>query len=163
MSVIRRDGERGQALVIMAISLTVVLAGAAMVIDGGNAMAQQRGTQNATDAAALAGALVIAEKMSGDLRVDADVVTAMSKSFSNNGLTMMGTSYYVAFDQTVVGTVGRGGTSQSRLTASRRPASARSTLSSPASPARTPGRPAPRPLPLPAGCAAPVPPTTAAA
>ncbi len=109
MSLTRRDGERGQALVIMAISLTVVLAGAAMVIDGGNAMAQQRGTQNATDAAALAGALVIAEKMSGDSRVDADVVTAMSQSFSSNGQTMMGTSHYVAFDQTVVGTVGRGG------------------------------------------------------
>ena len=97
MSMNKRDGERGQALVIMAISLTVVLAGAAMVIDGGNAMAQQRGTQNAADAAALAGALVIAEKMSGDSRVDADVVTAMANSFSNNGSTTMGTSYYVSF------------------------------------------------------------------
>ncbi len=109
MSMKRHDGERGQALVIMAISLTVVLAGAAMVIDGGNAMAQQRHTQNATDAAALAGALVIAEKMSGDSRVDADVVSAMSRSFSDNGYTTMGTSYYVSFGQAVVGTVGRGG------------------------------------------------------
>ena len=141
MSMTRRDGERGQALVIMAISLTVVLAGAAMVIDGGNAMAQQRGTQNATDAAALAGALVIAEKMGGDSRVDADVVTAMSQSFANNGSTMMGTSYYVAFDQTIVGTVGRGGASPAKRTASRRPVSERSTPSSPASPARTRGRP----------------------
>ena len=108
MSLNRRN-EKGQALAIMAITMTVILAATAMVIDGGNAMAQQRGTQNATDAAALAGTIVIAEKMSGDSRTDADVVSAMTAAFSQNGGTSMSTSYYVSFGGSVVGTVGRGG------------------------------------------------------
>ncbi len=106
---VKRQSERGQALVIMAITMTVILAATAMVIDGGNAMAQQRGTQNATDAAALAGTIVIAEKMSGDSKVDADVVTAMTGAFAQNGSTTMGASYYTDFVGNVVGTVGRGG------------------------------------------------------
>ena len=57
----------------VALSMTVVLAAAAMVIDGGNAMAQQRGTQNATDAAALAGALTLAQDMGGENQTDSDV------------------------------------------------------------------------------------------
>jgi hypothetical protein len=88
--------------------MTVVLAATAMVIDGGNAMAQQRGTQNATDAAALAGALTIAQDMGGDDKVDADVRSAMLDSFSSNEATM-GTSHYVDYDNNIVGTVGRGG------------------------------------------------------
>jgi Flp pilus assembly protein TadG len=102
----RREG--GQALVFIALSMTVVLAATAMVIDGGNAMSQQRGTQNATDAAALAGAVVIAEKMGGSTRVDSDVRSAMLNAFSGNSATM-GTSYYVDFGNNIVGTVGRGG------------------------------------------------------
>jgi Flp pilus assembly protein TadG len=100
--------ERGQALVFIALSMTVVLAATAMVIDGGNAMSQQRGTQNATDAAALAGAVVIAEKMGGETRTDSNVVSAMNNAFSGNEATM-GTSYYVDGSQAIVGTVGRGG------------------------------------------------------
>ncbi len=103
-----RLGDGGQALVFLALSMTVVLAATAMVIDGGNAMAQQRGTQNATDAAALAGALTIAQDMGGDDKVDADVESAMLNSFSSNEATMA-TSYYVDFDSNIVGTVGRGG------------------------------------------------------
>src|SRR3990172_1741723 len=103
-----RRSSAGQAIVVLALGMTVILAGAAVVIDGGNAMAQQRGTQNATDSAALAGAVVIAEKMGGATRSDADVVAAMSNVFSNNESTME-TSYYISFEGTVVGTVGRGG------------------------------------------------------
>lgn len=106
----RRQGRRegGQALVLLALSMTVVLVATAMVIDGGNAMTQQRGTQNATDAAALAGALTIAEDMGGESKVDSDVRSAMLGAFSNNNATM-GTSYYVDYQQNIVGTVGRGG------------------------------------------------------
>lgn len=102
------DGQRGQALAVLAISMTVILGATAMVIDGGNGMAQQRGTQNATDSAAFAGAVVIAEKMAGATRVDSDVVNAMNTAFTNNGSTMS-TSYYISFEGTVLGTVGRGG------------------------------------------------------
>ena len=52
-----RRPERGQALVIVAIALHLVSwALTTFVVDGGNAFAQQRGTQNAADSAALAGA-----------------------------------------------------------------------------------------------------------
>ena len=104
----RRKSQHGQALVVMAISMTVILGGAAMVIDGGNAMAQQRGTQNASDSAAFAGSVVIAEKMAGASKVDADVLSAMNTAFGNNG-SSMATSYYIDFEGNVLGTVGRGG------------------------------------------------------
>jgi Flp pilus assembly protein TadG len=104
----RRSAQRGQAMVLLVLSLAVVLAGAAIVIDGGNGMSQQRGTQNASDAAALAGALVMVEKMGGQTKSDIDVVNAMTGAYSSNA-TAMQTSYYVDFDKLVVGTVGRGG------------------------------------------------------
>lgn len=103
-----RPRQPGQALVVLALTMTVILAATAVVMDGGNAMAQQRGTQNATDSAALAGATVIAEKMGGVSRTDSDVVAAMSSAFSGNTSTM-GTSYYITFAGNLVGTVGRGG------------------------------------------------------
>lgn len=100
--------EAGQAIVVLALSMAVILAAAAVVIDGGNGMAQQRGTQNATDAAALAGTLVVAEKLGGTSRTDSDVVAAMTSAFGNNSSTM-GTSYYISFNRSVIGTVGGGG------------------------------------------------------
>jgi Flp pilus assembly protein TadG len=48
-----KNREAGQALAVMVLVVAVVLAATAVVLDGGNAMAQERGTQNATDAAAL--------------------------------------------------------------------------------------------------------------
>jgi Flp pilus assembly protein TadG len=104
----RRHREGGQALVFVALSMTVILAATAMVLDGGNAMAQQRATQNAADAGALAGAVVLAEDMGGEDKNDAAVRTAMLQAFNRNG-TSMGTSYYVDYNYNIVGTVGRGG------------------------------------------------------
>ncbi len=104
----RRTGQAGQSIVILAISMAVILAATAVVLDGGNAMAQQRGTQNATDAAALAGAVVIGQQFSGALKSDTDVLSAVSNAFANNG-TIMGTTYYVDFSMNQVGTVGDGG------------------------------------------------------
>jgi hypothetical protein len=104
----RRRRSSGQALALLTISVAVVLAATAFVIDGGNAMAQQRGTQNAADAAALAGAVVIAEKLGGAERDDADVLDAMSRVFAGNASSMEA-SYYVSFAGNIVGTVGRGG------------------------------------------------------
>jgi hypothetical protein len=103
-----RRKSSGQALAVMTLCVAVVLAATAVVIDGGNAMAQQRGTQNAVDAAALAGAVVIAERMGGASRDDSDVEAAMEAAFTNNGSTMM-TSYYVSFSGSIVGTVGNTG------------------------------------------------------
>lgn len=48
--------QRGQVLVLFALSLVVMIASVGVVIDGGAAYAQSRGEQNAADLAALAGA-----------------------------------------------------------------------------------------------------------
>ena len=103
-----RPAQRGQAMVLLVLAMAVILGGAAIVIDGGNGMSQQRGTQNASDAAALAGVLVMAQKMGGMTKTDSDVVSAMTSAFTQNATTMQ-TSYYTDFYKAVVGTVGRGG------------------------------------------------------
>ena len=89
--------EPGQALVIMVLAVAVVLAATAVVFDGGNAMVQQRGTQNASDAAALAGAVVIGQGFSGSTRTDAQVQSAVRTAFSNNASTF-GSANYVDFN-----------------------------------------------------------------
>src|SRR6188472_4191025 len=103
----RSSAQGGQAMVLLVLSMAVVIGGAAMVIDGGNGMNQQRGTQNASDSAALAGSLVMVEKFSGKTKVDSVVVNAMTDAFTANSSTME-TSYYTDFNKNVVGTVGRG-------------------------------------------------------
>jgi hypothetical protein len=102
----RRQG--GQAIALMAIGLSVSVLAAGMVVDGGNAMTQQRATQNATDAAALAGSVVIVEKLGGATRTDADVAEAVAEAFADNG-AQMGSAQYIDFERNVVGTVGNGG------------------------------------------------------
>ena len=56
-----RDAVRGQVLAIFVGGILALIAGTAFVVDGGNAMAQQRATQNGADAASQAGTVVIAE------------------------------------------------------------------------------------------------------
>lgn len=59
----RRESEQGQVLVIVAAGLVVIVAMVGLVIDGGHAWGQQRDTQNASDAAAEAGAMLLAENL----------------------------------------------------------------------------------------------------
>lgn len=82
-----RSGERGQALVLFAGALIVIILGVGLVIDGGNALAQRRASQNASDLAALAGARIIAQKISGDLvnGSDANVAAAIDATIASNG------------------------------------------------------------------------------
>ncbi len=77
---------RGQMIVIFAITVTVIIMVVGLVVDGGNALAQRRGTQNAADFAALAGARVIAERIGGDLvnGTDANVKLAIQASMAIN-------------------------------------------------------------------------------
>lgn len=53
--------EQGQAIVIMVFAFLVLVAFAGLAIDGGRLYAQRRKTQNAADAAAVAGAMKLAE------------------------------------------------------------------------------------------------------
>ena len=85
---LRRDrGPRGQMLVLFALSLTAIVLLVGLVIDGGNALVQRRGSQNASDFAALAGARIIAELVGGDTLngTDANVQLAISRAVASNG------------------------------------------------------------------------------
>jgi len=90
-----RTDDRGQVLVIVAAGMVVLVALVGLVIDGGFAWGRQRDTQNAADAASLAGATVLAERLAGALpaRTDADVNTAVNLAFTNNDVIRDGAFY----------------------------------------------------------------------
>ena len=78
----RKPSERGQAIVLLAISIVVLLGFTALAIDGGMVFSDRRHAQNAADAAALAGAL---QKSNG--QSDAVVIQAAERSAESNGYT----------------------------------------------------------------------------
>src|SRR6188508_3090332 len=59
----RESGERGQVLVIVAAGLIAMVGMVGLVIDVGNAWGQQRDSQNASDSASEAGALLLAQNL----------------------------------------------------------------------------------------------------
>jgi hypothetical protein len=61
----RRDAESGQAIIVMVGAILLAVALVATIVDGGNVLAQQRVTQNGVDAAAEAGAVLLAERLAG--------------------------------------------------------------------------------------------------
>ena len=81
-----RTRTGGQMVVMFALVLSVIILGVGLVIDGGNALVQRRGSQNASDFAALAGARVIAEFIDHDTTngTDANVQTAMNNAIATN-------------------------------------------------------------------------------
>jgi Flp pilus assembly protein TadG len=79
--------QRGQILVLTALSLVALMAAIGLLLDGGNAYAQQRGVQNAADAAANAGADVLAQRLGGLATTDADVSAAVSTISGLNATT----------------------------------------------------------------------------
>jgi len=82
----RRGHERGQVLIIVAMSLVALVAMVGVVVDGGFAWGKQRDTQNAADAAAEAGAVVMAERLAGVVKTDLDVDTAVQLAGSENAI-----------------------------------------------------------------------------
>jgi len=84
--------EQGQIFVLFALGLVALVAGVALIVDAGVAYAQQRGTQNASDAAANAGAVVLAQRLGGATKTDTDVANAISFSAGLNQITQA--SYY---------------------------------------------------------------------
>jgi hypothetical protein len=61
-----RDGEKGQAILVVAMLLLVLIVLIALAVDGGNAYAQQRLAQNAVDAGVLAGIQALAQEFERD-------------------------------------------------------------------------------------------------
>jgi hypothetical protein len=86
-----RRRPHGQILVLFAGALTVIVLAVGLVIDGGNALAQRRGIQNAADFAALAGARIVAEWVGGDTTngTDANVKAAIDAALAANGAEPM--------------------------------------------------------------------------
>ena len=78
---------RGQVIVIAALAMVTMVGGVALILEGGNAYAHQRETQNAADAVANAGATVLAENLGGTARTDSDVLTAMTRVSTANLLS----------------------------------------------------------------------------
>ena len=76
--------ERGQVIVIAALAMVGMIAFAALILEGGNAYAQQRVVQNGADASANAGAVVLAQRLAGTSKTDTDVFTAVSAAATNN-------------------------------------------------------------------------------
>ena len=83
----------GQVLAIGALVILGLVAMSALVLEGGNAFAQQRAAQNGSDAAANAGAVVLAERLGGVSRTDADVLAAVGSITSTNGIGSFAATY----------------------------------------------------------------------
>ena len=81
-----RSSARGQVIVIAALAMVTMIGGVALILEGGNAYAHQRETQNAADAVANAGATVLSEKLGGSAKTDSDVVTSMLATSNANFL-----------------------------------------------------------------------------
>jgi hypothetical protein len=92
-----RRSEAGQAIVIMVVAILVACAMVATIVDGGNVLAQQRVTQNGADAAAEAGAVLLAERLAGasepsggwDNNIDARIV----QTATANNITILAAYY----------------------------------------------------------------------
>lgn len=78
--------QRGQMLVLFALSATVIILAVGLVIDGGYALAQRRASQNASDFAALAGARVLSAFVAGDTNngTDGNVKRAIVNTININ-------------------------------------------------------------------------------
>ena len=83
----------GQALVVMVLAMVALLAMTALVIDGGNAFVQQRAAQNGADAAAEAGAVVLASNLVGGGHSDQEVLAAVTASATKNAITLASALY----------------------------------------------------------------------
>jgi len=81
------ERQRGQILVVGMLVIMGLIAMAALVLEGGNAFAQQRATQNGADAAADAGAVVLAQRLGGASKSDTDVADAVSSIATANSIT----------------------------------------------------------------------------
>jgi Flp pilus assembly protein TadG len=102
----RRD-ERGQVLVIVAVSMVILVAMVGVVIDGGFAWGKQRDTQNAADASAKAGAVKLTENLAdkSPANTDADVFDAM-KDTADANLVGMPKAFYTDFDGNMINAAG---------------------------------------------------------
>jgi uncharacterized membrane protein len=85
--------QRGQAIALFALALAGIVAGVAVVVDGGYAFAQRRVAQNAADFAAMAGTRIIGQKRINLPATAADVTAAIDAALSANDATLLDATY----------------------------------------------------------------------
>ena len=96
--------ERGQVLPLFALGIVAFIAAIALVLDGGFALAKHRESQNGSDAAAEAGAVVLAEYRSGTTKTNADVREAVEGVLTAMGMDVAGsTAEYTDINGTGLG------------------------------------------------------------
>jgi hypothetical protein len=88
-----RGRQAGQIVVITALAMITLVAGVSLIIEGGNAYAHQRIAQNAADAVANGGATVLAQRLGGAVKTDADVLASTDSVAASNGLNSYAAYY----------------------------------------------------------------------
>jgi Flp pilus assembly protein TadG len=83
----------GQIIVVAALAMVAMIGMAALVLEGGNAYAQQRVVQNGADGAANAGAVALAQRLGGVTKTDTDVFNAVTTVATANQIDSF-TGYY---------------------------------------------------------------------
>ena len=81
-----RRRQRGQIIVIAAMTMVALIGGVSLILEGGNAYAHQRMVQNAADSTANAGAMILGQRLGGGSQTDTDVYNAIDQMASANGL-----------------------------------------------------------------------------
>jgi hypothetical protein len=95
--------ERGQVIVIVALGMLGFIAMVALVVDGGHAWGEQRDSQNGTDAASEAGAVVLAKNLPFTIAGNAapysddDVLSAVQITAGDNNIDL-DSAYYTDFN-----------------------------------------------------------------
>ncbi len=112
-----RGADRGQIIVVAALSMVAIIAGVSLVIEGGNAYAHQRVAQNAADAVANTGATTLAERLGGTPKTDADVANALQMMSDANTLDSHTAYYTNVYGQflTPLGAVTNGSSAAARV------------------------------------------------
>jgi Flp pilus assembly protein TadG len=85
------DGEEGQAVVLFAILMLALLFAVGLAIDAGQLYSAKRSEQEAADAAAFAGAVVLYQKGSGAEAIAAARTDALTNGYSSGGVCLPST------------------------------------------------------------------------
>src|SRR5438477_8400619 len=102
----RDDGEEGQAVVLFAIMMLALLFAVGLAIDAGQLYSAKRAEQEAADAAAFAGAVVLYQQGTGAEAIAAARSDALTNGYVSGGgclLASPGPCYDAATQTTVTG------------------------------------------------------------
>ena len=88
-----RSRQQGQAIALLAIALAAIVAGVAVVVDGGYAFAERRQSQNAADFAAMAGTRVVGQHLVHKSESPGNVTQAIQTTLAANDAILESATY----------------------------------------------------------------------